>query len=276
MHFTTVLITSLALAALSISPITAIGINCDGSSLCALADWSNDNASSTIQILGDALNQSNKSELTSYQNGDHIICIGVNQTISIDGPKEKFQLAEEPEAGTIELPFSLDADLTTGGVCLFPQYMPEGAVVTLREAKPLVTALLNHGCKVCGSVPRYYGLEKSESPQDGFLTFNFVGGDVFCNGTCVGGDIRESDPIPKVTIQEPPTGEEPTTGQSAQAELAGSKNSGTSSTPSTRTGSKNNGGSTGDGEGSGGSSSTDTTEEDPPIGAKRSARLVHM
>ena len=270
MHFTTMLLTSLNLAAISISPITALGINCDGSPLCAYADWNNKNASTTIEILDDAINQSNKSDTTSYKNGEHIICIGVNQTISIDGPKEKVPLAKDPEAGLLELPFSLDADLQTGGICLFPQDMPPGASLTLGKAKPLVAALLDHGCGVCGSVPIDFVNGDNNSSPDGILTFNYVGGNVSCSGDCIGSDISDSPGEPeKVPVENPGGNPE---GSSAATELTnGAENSqntphsGTASTTTEST--KDNSG-----------DETDSPAEDivPPIPRKRLARFVHL
>src|SRR5947207_1439947 len=66
---------------------SALGINCKGHVWCARAGWSNPSSMSIIQILRDAVWNSAKDNSTSYNSGNHIICISQSQkvTISIGG-----------------------------------------------------------------------------------------------------------------------------------------------------------------------------------------------
>ena len=48
-------------------------------------------------------------------------------------------------------------------------------------------AVLEHGCHTCGSVPIHFVDEGSNNPDDGILTFNYVG-----NPDCVGECISDN------------------------------------------------------------------------------------
>ncbi len=48
-------------------------------------------------------------------------------------------------------------------------------------------AVLEHGCHTCGSVPIHFVDEGSNDPDEGILTFNYVG-NPDCVGQCISDD----------------------------------------------------------------------------------------
>jgi hypothetical protein len=142
---------------------SALGINCAGSGFCALAGWDSPSPQSIVQILRDVVWESAMPNSTSYNSGSHITCVSVSQKISIGASL-----------------LWLNGNIGEGGVCLFPQ----GSSLTLEKIRPLTNAILEHGCKVCGSVPIHYVDEGSNDPTDGILTFNYVA-NPYCDGDCI-------------------------------------------------------------------------------------------
>lgn len=64
-------------------------------------------------------------------------------------------------------------------------------VPTSHWKKPdLILALIDHGCKICGSVPIHYADQNSNDPSSGILTFNYVK-NTDCTGNCISanGDV---------------------------------------------------------------------------------------
>ncbi|MCJ1266693.1 hypothetical protein MMC22_006578 [Lobaria immixta] len=170
MHFTTSF-AGLVTVAASLRAASALGINCRGSALCNRAGWANSSPESIIQILRDAVWASDKDSSTLYNSGDHIICVGANQPVTIDGGAE---------SNGVSGSFSLSGSIPEGGICLFPQ----GAALTLDQIRPLTDAVLKHGCGNCGSVPIHFVDQGSNDPGAGILTFNYVESP-YCVGNCI-------------------------------------------------------------------------------------------
>lgn len=166
-----------------ISHSLALGINCRGSSLCSVASFENKSSQRITQVLRDAVWDSKKDNSTTYSNGDHIICVSQYQSITL-GASDALSIAEDGATGTETGSFSLTGSIRTGGVCLFPQYMAAGATLSLGDIRPLVDAILVHGCGTCGSVPIHYVDQGSNNPKDGILTFNYVKSPD-CVGECI-------------------------------------------------------------------------------------------
>ena len=85
------------------------------------------------------------------------------------------------ELDGIDGSFSLTGKVGTGGICLFPQF---GGSLTLGQIRPLVDAILDHGCGTCGSVPIHFVDQGSNDPSDGILTFNYVA-KPYCDEGCI-------------------------------------------------------------------------------------------
>ncbi|MCJ1345098.1 hypothetical protein MMC31_003303 [Peltigera leucophlebia] len=168
MHLSTFIFRAFALTATTAS---ALGINCRGSGFCPRATWSNSAPGSITQILRDAVWASDKDPSTVYNSGDHIICVGSNQAITFTGGT-----TQKGVTGS----FSLSGNIHEGGICLFPQ----GASLTLAQIRPLTDAVLEHGCKTCGSVPVHFADQGSNDPKWGILTFNYVK-NPYCAGNCI-------------------------------------------------------------------------------------------
>lgn len=128
-----------------------------------------------IQLLRDAVYAASAPLSTGYESGDHVICVSQSQKITIEVGVELDGLG-----GSI----GLTGSLGEGGICLFPQYMAHGAMLSLGQIRPLLDALLEHGCTTCGSVPIHFVDENSNDPSDGILTFNYVAAP-FCVGNCI-------------------------------------------------------------------------------------------
>lgn len=162
-----------AIAAIGIQVCQAVsGINCEGSGFCPLATFvhgNNNEGTDIIQGLRDAMYASRVSENTTYGNGDHIVCVTNTIPVSI-------------LLGTAYVSVTLGGGVPAGGVCLFPQQLPSGTAITLRQVRGLVDYLLQHGCKTCGSVPVTYPGDNRVA--NGELTFNFVSNPA-CTGTCI-------------------------------------------------------------------------------------------
>ncbi|MCJ1463341.1 hypothetical protein MMC07_001948 [Pseudocyphellaria aurata] len=163
--------TGLVALATSFGTVSSLGINCRGSGLCRLATWENNKAESIIQILRDAVYASSKDKSTVYNSGDHIICVGANQPVTITAGA-----GYEGVTGS----FALSGNIHGGGICLFPQ----GAALTLEQIRPLTDKLLEHGCGTCGSVPIHFVDQGSNDPSAGILTFNYVK-NPYCDGNCI-------------------------------------------------------------------------------------------
>ena len=170
MQFSTSFAGLVTLAA-SLCTASALGINCRGSGLCPRATWSNKAPESIIQVLRDAVWASDKDNSTVYNSGDHVICVGSTQPVTIEAGAEY-----EGVSGS----FSLDGSISEGGICLFPQ----GSALTLEQIRPLTNAILEHGCGTCGSVPIHFVDQGSNDPGAGILTFNYVKSP-FCDGNCI-------------------------------------------------------------------------------------------
>lgn len=104
------------------------------------------------QLLHDAVWDSLDLPSTVYNSGDHISCIRL------------YNVLDHPD----------------GGICVFPK----GANLTLNQIRPLTTALLEHGCKICGSVPMHFADQGSNDPGSGIQVFNFVD-NLVCAGNCI-------------------------------------------------------------------------------------------
>lgn len=183
MHLPTALTTLFYLTTLLHTPVTALGINCRGSGMCPLASWENKARERITQVLRDAVWDSPKPNSTTYGNGDHVICVSQFQTISVTGAQEKgAETAGASSTSTQTL--GLSGVIGGGGICLFPQKMGNGAVLTLGDVRALSDQVLLHGCGTCGSVPIHYVDQGSNDPRWGILTFNYVKNPV-CVGNCL-------------------------------------------------------------------------------------------
>ena len=140
---------------LPLTTTKTLGINCRGSGLCKLASWENKSRERITQVLRDAVYDSPKPNSTTYGNGDHVICVSQFQTISLTNSHEQGGDVEGA-SDTQTSEFGLSGVIGGGGICLFPQYMADGATLTLGEIRELDDAVLEHGCGTCGSVPIHY------------------------------------------------------------------------------------------------------------------------
>ncbi|KAJ5836901.1 killer toxin [Penicillium robsamsonii] len=171
-------------------PILSLGINCRGSALCPRATWNNPVPQSVIQLLRDAIYAAPEPLSTAYQNGDHVICVSQSQPITIS---PGFAI------GGITGSIGLSGSIHEGGICLFPEYMASGASLTLTDIRPLLDAVLEHGCTTCGSVPIHFVDDGNNDPSDGILTFNYVA-NPYCIDNCisaVGGSESDGDSTTK-------------------------------------------------------------------------------
>ncbi|KAL6721700.1 hypothetical protein ACLMJK_000804 [Lecanora helva] len=182
MYSSMILQTLVLLYALS-TTTSALGINCRGSGMCRIASWENKARVRITQVLRDAVWNSPKPNSTTYGNGDHVICVSQFQTISLThgltsgGDVAGAQSEQENQ-------FSLSANIGGGGICLFPQYMADGAMLSLEQIRPLTDQVLAHGCGTCGSIPIHYVDQGSNDPSAGILTFNYVK-NPDCIGNCL-------------------------------------------------------------------------------------------
>ena len=148
---------------------------------------------SIIQLLRDAVYAAPAGLSTSYKSGDHVICVSQSQPITISAG---FNL------DGITGSFGLSGSIPEGGICLFPQGMAAGASLNLSQIRPLMDALLKHGCSTCGSVPIHFVDRGSNDPADGILTFNYVE-NPDCIDNCisaVGGGPSESQSQVTATV----------------------------------------------------------------------------
>ncbi|KAI9705854.1 MAG: hypothetical protein M1836_005260 [Candelina mexicana] len=159
------------LSASTLGPRKPLGINCRGSGACPIATWQNSNSNSIIQILRNVVRQSSKDPATTYQSGDHVVCVSSSQPVTVSAGADTEGAGGE---------FSLSGTIHEGGICLFPK----GTALTLGAILPLLDAVLEHGCKTCGSVPIHYVDQGSNDPKDGILTFNYVK-NPSCTGDCI-------------------------------------------------------------------------------------------
>lgn len=178
--------TAFITALLSATPlVTGLGINCRGSGLCHLASWENKAPEPVMQVLRDAIWQSSKSNDTTYNTGEHIICIAGRQTITLTGTGTYNTPETEGGSGALGGSFSLSGGINTGGICLFAQGL-SAPNINLGSIRSLIDKLLEHGCGTCGSVPVHFIDQGSNDPKGGILTFNYVH-DPFCTGNCISG-----------------------------------------------------------------------------------------
>lgn len=161
----------------------SLGINCRGSGMCPYASWENKSRERITQVLRDAVWDSPKPNSTTYGNGDHVICVSQFQTISLTGGHEQ-GASGEGASDTQTSTMGLSGVIGGGGICLFPQDMANGAVLTLGDVRELSDQVLEHGCGTCGSVPIHYVDWNSNDPRWGILTFNYVG-NPYCIGNCL-------------------------------------------------------------------------------------------
>lgn len=171
------------IAALTAPAVQALGINCRGSGLCHLASWENKAPESVMQVLRDAVWQSNKVNDTAYNNGEHIICIAGKQSVTLSGSDTYNSPQTQYGSGSVSGTFSLSGSIATGGICLFAQGLTAPAL-NLGDIRPLTDKLLEHGCGTCGSVPVHFVDQGSNDPKDGILTFNYVK-NPYCTGKCI-------------------------------------------------------------------------------------------
>jgi hypothetical protein len=120
---------------------------------------------SIIQLLRDAVYAAPAPLSTTYNSGDHVICVSQSQQITIEAGYEL-----DGFGGSI----GLTGSIGEGGICLFLQHMADGATLSLESIRPLMDAILEHGCTTCGSVPIHFVDKGSNDPSDGILTFNYV------------------------------------------------------------------------------------------------------
>ena len=181
MHPTTVLLTLTTL----LLPLTtaSLGINSRGRGRCHLASWQNKSRERITQVLRDAVWDSPKPNSTTYSNGQHVICVTQFSQLSLTNSLSKGESADGASSEQ-ETSFGLTGAIGGGGICLFPQYMADGAVLDLGSIRELNDAILEHGCGTCGSVPIHEVDEGSNDPKDGILTFNYVG-NPDCVGDCI-------------------------------------------------------------------------------------------
>lgn len=131
----------LALGILS-TEVLAKGINCDGSGGCAGFNPPGGTAGShTIDAVVEAL-KSNLQDDREYSAGSQLACVE-----SSGGP---------------------------GAICAFLQETEDKEKTSFSgfDIKWLAQALIDHGCKDCGSIPV---LQSDDVHSDGMLTINFVG-----------------------------------------------------------------------------------------------------
>ncbi|KAI5921529.1 hypothetical protein F4810DRAFT_677540 [Camillea tinctor] len=153
----------------------ALGINCRGSGLCPAATILNHSGTNILQLWHDVLAATDKPDSTTYNSGDHIVCIGTQAKITVGA-----SASAEVDGISGEISLSTEGSLGTGGVCLFPQ----NASLNLGQIKQLVDALGKHGCATCGSVPIHFVDQGSNDPSHGILTSNYVG-NPYCSGNCI-------------------------------------------------------------------------------------------
>ena len=155
MHISTLQNTLLSISLLLPTATAALGINCRGSGMCHLASFQNKSRLRITQALRDAVWDSARPNSTTYGNGDHVICVSQFQQITVSGEDERGAGAEGiTNSLTAEL--SLSGALGSGGICLFPQYMGNGQMLSLGDIRALTDSVIEHGCKTCGSVPIHY------------------------------------------------------------------------------------------------------------------------
>ena len=133
----------LALTSLASSCVTALGINCQGSSNCVYFRPNNPGPNVAESLRQRIVAQ--VSDNTWYPNGQHLACV--------DG-----QVRADPFT-------------SYGSVCAFLQ--GTGGLPG-NEIKTLAQRIVEHGCKTCGSVPVYFDKGDNDVKSHGQLTFNFV------------------------------------------------------------------------------------------------------
>lgn len=144
MQFTTsTLVTLAAVLSLLVSPIFALGINCRGGAACKFAD------SDKAGTLTGYINNIDRNR--HYNNGEHIACTT----------------------------FSLGVGFRSH-LCAFIQKRPEGA--SGADIIPLAHYILEHGCKICGSVPFHF--PGDNNVNNGELTYNIISSGSCRDGLC--------------------------------------------------------------------------------------------
>lgn len=178
---------------------TALGINCRGSSMCSYATFESKAQIGVMQLLRDAVWRTTLPSNTTYNSGEHIICVAENQPIVLN---PSTTIAAGPEGGVSPSgSFSLSGSIKTGGICLFAQGNLK-TPLTLKIIRPLLDRLLEHGCETCGSIPVHAIDQNSNDPADGILTFNYVE-HPYCTERCISDDGGNST-NPSASAGNPP------------------------------------------------------------------------
>ena len=125
---------TLALTALASSCVTALGINCRGSSMCNTFNDGDDVAEQLYEKIFTHFQDD-----ASFDDRQQITCIRGKHN--------------------------------THGVCAFLQGTNG---LSGKDLKTLALRLVDHGCRGCGSVPVYYDKKENDVALHGMLTFNFV------------------------------------------------------------------------------------------------------
>ncbi|KAH3966747.1 hypothetical protein HBH96_182620 [Parastagonospora nodorum] len=113
-----------------------LGLNCRGSGMC------NDLCfRKSIMELDIIMQNLHPDHHNNYKNGEQIAC-------------RRCKLQKD----------------TGSAICAFPQNLPEGADLDYDEIKAAMKAIVDHGCKFCGSSPVYRGNDVNK----GELTVNYV------------------------------------------------------------------------------------------------------
>ncbi len=168
--------------------VLSLGINCQGSFFCpaaTLVGWYDKEPMTIMNLLRDAVWASTKPLNTTFANGDHVICIAQDLPVTIK--------LTDPTGITGATLGSYTVDIPTGGICLFPQYLPQGANLTLEKIRPLMDKLIEHGCGTCGSIPAHFVDQGSNNPSGGILTFNYVH-NPYCLGECITSNPKPPQP----------------------------------------------------------------------------------
>ena|ERR1700748_943413 len=87
-----------------------LGINCRGSGICPLASYDNPLSVGLAQGLRDAIYSSKFKDSTTYNNGDHVICVSESLKISIS-----FSVNAKVPRGGAKLGLKTNGKIGAGG-----------------------------------------------------------------------------------------------------------------------------------------------------------------
>lgn len=149
----------LGLASGFMGHVVALGINCQGSSFCH------------SYFSGMDYHENVISEFWQILNAGRSIYM-----------KEGGPISETARYKAGNPPWIVCQPLPKGGaICLFLHGNVPAEGVTGKVVQDRMGDLVNHGCRVCGSVP----LSGNNNPDEmGVLTANFVSHGPFCDGLC--------------------------------------------------------------------------------------------